>query len=159
MPGPAPQDYGKVARTNAESQFARMERDLDEPAPPFPADLERKVPVDGVDTAREMWAATWANARPLLERMPTMVTTLKRACVLAAEIEQMGMEVPGAKHAQLTALEDRLGSSYVALKKMRVDFIDKSAGAKPAELVAMPTDEAQMTPTQRAKARAARRAD
>lgn len=156
MPGPIGNLDAKRASRNAERQSTHIQRDPDLVVPPLPESVAGSLMPEAAETARRYWEACWRNVGPLLQDNPAMVLELERAAMLSAQICELGVEAPASLHAQLTALGDRLGATYLAMRKMKLEVspAPKPQDSNLAAVVDMP--EAALTPVERAKRRAAR---
>jgi hypothetical protein len=117
MPGPAPKNPAQRRRQNAAPPTTKIDPAAKVKAPPLPPGMGER--------AAELWAELWSDAVAVVWETCDR-SAVARLCRFRAA-EESG-EAGGVMLAQITALEDRLGLSPMARRRLQYE-IDKAAGA------------------------------
>lgn len=117
MPGPPPKNPAQRRRRNAAPPATKIDPTAQVKAPPTPAMMSER--------AAELWAELWSDPVAVIWETCDR-PAVARLCRFRAA-EEAG-DAGGVMLAQITALEDRLGLSPMARRRLQYE-IDKAAGA------------------------------
>lgn len=129
MPGPPPKNPAQRRRRNAAPPVTKIDASAQVAAPPTPPGMNER--------ATELWAELWSDPVAVIWETCDR-SAVARLCRFRAA-EETG-DAGGVMLAQITALEDRLGLSPMARRRLQYE-IDKAAGATASAPAAPVSDE------------------
>lgn len=129
MASPIPKNPAQRRRRNAAPPTTKIDPAAKVKAPPVPPGMSER--------AAELWAEIWADPVAVIWETCDR-SAVARLCRFRAA-EEAG-DAGGVMIAQITALEDRLGLSPVARRRLQYE-IDKAAGATASAPAAPVKDE------------------
>lgn len=129
MPGPPPKHSAQRRRRNAAPEVTKIDASARVAAPPMPPGLD--------DRAAEWWAELWAEPiASVWEKCDH--GAIARLCRYRSLDERD--EATSTQISQMTIIEDRLGLTPMARRRLQYEF-DKAAGATASAPAAPAMDE------------------